>query len=204
MEHGPQEDAESGKGCDWIGGILLAWTSPPVVRDVNRRHLAEVQKRFPRPISPGDILCQIDGKHVRGLNREQILRLLQDFKGSIGFRNGSDMDEDVRKSAQDALQHGPQEDAESDKGCDWIGGILLAWTSPPVVRDVKPEVQKHFPRPISPGDVLNSVDGEQVDEDGQVTSLGTKSFELLSTSTVSWAFARSMPLRSVSRIFSVA
>ena len=158
LQHGPQEDAESGKGCDWIGGILLAWTSPPVVRDVK----PEVQKRFPRPISPGDILRQIDGKHVRGLNREQILRLLQDFKGSIGFRNGSDMDEDVRKSAQDALQHGPREDAESDKGCDWIGGILLAWTSPPVVRDVKPEVQKHFPRPISPGDVLNSVDGEQV------------------------------------------
>ena len=158
LQHGPQEDAESGKGCDWIGGILLAWTSPPVVRDVK----PEVQKHFPRPISPGDILRQIDGKHVRGLNREEILRLLQDFKGSIGFKNGSDMDDDVRKSAQDALQHGPQEDAESGKGCDWIGGILLAWTSPPVVREVKHEVQKHFPRPISPGDVLNSVNGEQV------------------------------------------
>ena len=72
------------------------------------------------------------------------------------------MDEDVRKSAQDALQHGPQEDAESGKGCDWIGGILLAWTSPPVVRDVKPEVQKHFPQPISPGDILCQIDGKHV------------------------------------------
>ena len=158
LKEGPQSDEESGKGCDWIGGILLAWTSPPVVRDAK----PEVQKHFPKPISPGDILRQIDGKHVQGLSRLEILRLLQDFKGSLGFRSGNDMDADVRRSAQEALKEGPQEDEQSQKGCNWIGGILLAWTSPPVVRDVKPSVQKHFQRPISPGDVLHSVDRQQV------------------------------------------
>eukprot|EP00438_Fugacium_kawagutii_P033470 Skav230623 [mRNA] locus=scaffold1673:102886:104418:+ [translate_table: standard] len=157
LQSGPEEDPQSGKGCNWIGGILLAWTSPPVVRDVR----PEVQKYFPQTISPGDVLRKIDGKHVKNLNREEILHLLQNFDGSIGFGRNSDMDDDVRKSAQDALQSGPQED-ESGKGCDWIGGILLAWTSPPVVRDVRPEVQRHFRRPISPGDVLHSVSGEEV------------------------------------------
>ena len=158
MRSGPQEDAESGKGCDWIGGILLAWTSPPVVRDVK----PEVQKHFPNPIAAGDILRLVDGKRVAEMSRAEILGLLRDFKGSLGFSGGRTMDEDVRLSAQRALDHGPQEDEDTRKGCDWIGGILLAWTSPPVVRDVKPEVQKHFARPISPGDVLQSVGGEEV------------------------------------------
>ncbi|CAE7407300.1 unnamed protein product [Symbiodinium natans] len=155
---GPEEDAESGKGCDWIGGILLAWTSPPVVRDVK----PEAQKHFPKPISAGDVLRQVDGKLVGGLTRAEILALLQGFQGSFGFRSGADMDEDVRVSARKALDQGPEEDEQSGKGCNWIGGILLAWTSPPVVRDVKPSVQKHFPRPITPGDVLRMVDGELV------------------------------------------
>ncbi|CAE7779806.1 unnamed protein product [Symbiodinium sp. CCMP2592] len=154
---GPQEDAESGKGCDWIGGILLAWTSPPVVRDVK----PEVQKHFPKPISAGDVLRQVDGKLVGNMTRAEILGLFQDFRGSLGFR-GADMDEDVRVSAQKALEHGPEADEQSGKGQNWIGGILLAWTSPPVVRDVKPAVQKHFPRPITPGDVLRMVDGQLV------------------------------------------
>ena len=32
-----------------------------------------------------------------------------------------------------------------------------------MVREVKPAVQRHFPRPISAGDVLFSVDGEGVE-----------------------------------------
>ncbi|CAE7335083.1 unnamed protein product, partial [Symbiodinium microadriaticum] len=157
LRSGPQEDTESGEGCDWIGGILLAWTSPPVVREVK----PEVQKHFPRPISAGDVLRQVDGQLVGGKTRREILGLFQDFRGSLGFR-GADMDEDVRVSAQKALDHGPEEDEQSGKGQNWIGGILLAWTSPPVVRDVKPSVQKHFPRPVTPGDVLRMVDGQLV------------------------------------------
>ena len=156
LKKGPEKDAEHSEGQNWIWGFLFAWTSPPVVREVQ----PEVQQHFPNPVNPGDVLHQVDNKLVGKLSREEILKLLVKYKGSIGFQ--SRHGDDYRKSAQDALQHGPQEDAESGKGCDWIGGILLAWTSPPVVRDVKPEVQKHFPRPISPGDVLNSVDGEQV------------------------------------------
>ncbi|CAK9112208.1 unnamed protein product [Durusdinium trenchii] len=73
------------------------------------------------------------------------------------------MDADLRKCAQEALDNGPDEDEQSESGCNWIGGILLAWTSPPVVRDVKASVQKNFRRPISPGDVLHSVSGQEVE-----------------------------------------
>ena len=159
LQSGPQPDAECEEGCDWIGGILLAWTSPPLVREVK----PEVQKNFPQPISPGDVLRQIDGKHVHSLCRLEILGLFKNFRGSLGFRSGSSMDADVRKCAQEALDNGPDEDEQSESGCNWIGGILLAWTSPPVVRDVKASVQKNFRRPISPGDVLHSVSGQEVE-----------------------------------------
>eukprot|EP00435_Cladocopium_sp_Y103_P033690 s3579_g8.t1 len=159
LERGPQKDAQCSEGQNWIWGFLFAWTSPPVVRDVK----PEVQKHFPNPVNPGDVLNQIDGKLLSGLSREEVLKLLLNYQGSIGFRMGNEMDDDVRKSAQDALQSGPLEDIESGKGCNWIGGILLAWTSPPVVREVKPAVQRYFPRPISAGDVLHSVDGEEVE-----------------------------------------
>ena len=159
LERGPQKDAKCSEGQNWIWGFLFAWTSPPVIRDVK----PEVQQHFPNPVNPGDVLNRIDGKLVSGLSREEVLKLLLNYQGSIGFRMGNDMDDDVRKSAQDALQSGPLEDIESGMGCNWIGGILLAWTSPPTVREVKPEVQRHFPRPISAGDVLHSVDGEEVE-----------------------------------------
>ena len=159
LRSGPQKDNKCEEGCNWIGGILLAWTSPPVVRDVK----PEVQKHFPRPVSPGDLLREIDGKPVLNLGRSEVLKLFQNFKGSLGFRaSANGMDDDVRSSAQEALDNGPEEDEHSQHGCNWIGGILLAWTSPPVVRDVKPEVQKHFRHPLSPGDVLHSVGGQEV------------------------------------------
>mmetsp|Transcript_1618 Transcript_1618/g.1972 ORF Transcript_1618/g.1972 Transcript_1618/m.1972 type:complete len:191 (-) Transcript_1618:9-581(-) len=65
----------------------------------------------------------------------------------------------IRESAQEALRDGPQTDDGCRKGSNWIGGIRLAWTSPPVVREVKRHVQEHFPRPIQPGDPLNEIDG---------------------------------------------
>ncbi|CAE7705426.1 unnamed protein product [Symbiodinium necroappetens] len=154
---GPEEDSQHpSEGQNWIWGFLLAWTSPPVVRDVK----PEVQEHFPNPVSPGDFLHQVDGKRVENMSRTEVLKLLQKYSGRIGFRSGNN--EDFRKSAQEALRSGPQEDSESGKGCDWIGGILLAWTSPPVVRDVKPGMQKHFEKPIAAGDVLHAVDGTRV------------------------------------------
>ncbi|CAK9022517.1 unnamed protein product, partial [Durusdinium trenchii] len=179
LASGAQEDEECKKGCNWIGGIRLSWTSPPTVREVKRH----VQEHFPRPIKPGDALRKVDGKSVDGLNRREILgdllyqvdgktvskltrieilKLLQKYKGSIGFQ--SCRDHGFRESAQNALASGPQPDGECAEGCNWIGGILLAWTSPPVVRDVKPEMQKHFPRPISPRDVLRAVDAKEVQD----------------------------------------
>ena len=79
LASGAQEDEECKKGCNWIGGIRLSWTSPPTVREVKRH----VQEHFPRPIKPGDALRKVDGKSVDGLNRREILGLLRKFKGSV-------------------------------------------------------------------------------------------------------------------------
>ena len=153
LRDGPEEDLECSEGCNWVGGIRLAWTSPPVVREVK----PQVQNHFRRPISAGDILHEVDGQQVQGLCRAEILKLISKHK-SLCFRDGFDMDDEVRKCAREALKTG------SEQGCSWIGGILLAWSSPPTVRAVKPEVQRHFPKPISRGDVLRQVDGQRVEQ----------------------------------------
>lgn len=121
LRDGPQPDDDCRKGCNWIGGIRLAWTSPPAVREVNRH----VQEHFARPIQPGDPLDKIDGKSVKGLSRQEILGL------SIGFKREGN-DKAMRDSAKDALEKGPQHDAESVRakiglGASFSLGHLLQW-----------------------------------------------------------------------------
>lgn len=82
LRDGPQPDDECRKGCNWVGGIRLAWTSPPTVREVKRH----VEEHFPRPIQPEDLLNKIDGKFVDGLSRRDILDLLRKFKKTLASR----------------------------------------------------------------------------------------------------------------------
>ena len=160
LQMGPQEDPQSQAeaGCDWCGGILIAWTSPPEVREVE----PEVQQHYPRPVEPGDMLSSVDGTDVHKLQREEVLTLMAKSKQGLGFAHADPLGKSLRLSAQKALQMGPQEDPQSQAGCDWCAGILIAWTSPPEVRAVIPEVQQHLPRPIAPGDHLVMVDGTDV------------------------------------------
>ena len=162
LQSGPQGHplSQAGQGCDWCGGVLIEWTSPPEVRDVK----PEVQQHFPSPVKPGDQLSSVDDRDVRDMRREEILELMANFKGSVGFAAGDAFGITLRESARKALKNAAQDDrlSQVDAGCDWCGGVLLAWTSPPEVREVKPEVQKHFRRPIEPGDRLASVDGTDV------------------------------------------
>lgn len=140
LRDGPQPDKECRAGCNWVGGIRFAWTSPPTVREVKQH----VHQHFPRPIQPGDSLREIDGKSVDGLSRREILRLARRFKGNIGFR--ANHEETIRESAKDALKRGPQQDAEYAEGQNWIwvssllGHLHQRFVRSPKFKSISPSV----------------------------------------------------------------
>ncbi|CAE7321405.1 unnamed protein product [Symbiodinium natans] len=174
-------DLECAEGSDWLAGMRLAWTKPPVVRELS----AESMRHFPG-LTVGDHLLEVDGTEVPGLTRGQILELLADLKGDMRLLpKGSFRLWLIQKDARKALQSGPEEDPESQGsgGCDWCGGILIAWAAPPFVRDITPEAHAAFSEPVHPGDVLTQVD------DADVRGMGRKAtLELLAAMKQSITF----------------
>ena len=159
LQSGPEEDPESqgSGGCDWCGGILIAWAAPPFVRDIT----PEAHAAFSEPVHPGDVLTQVDDADVRGMGRKATLELLAAMKQSITFMAAS-----RHRFMQSVALRAP-EDEES-----WIGGLLIHWTSPPVVKEVYPEFQGFYEQPVSQGDRLASVHGTDVEGMDRAAILG--------------------------------
>ncbi|CAE7235766.1 unnamed protein product [Symbiodinium sp. CCMP2592] len=149
--------AETGTGCDWCGGLLIAWTTPPVIRAAT----PEAQEVFHNPILPGDVLFTIDGKVVSELGRKPILERMASMD-SLGLTKPAYYlhIQAIRKDAQKALLAEPDNSSES---LDWIAGILIRWSSPAEVQEVLPDVREFYPS-MSPGDRLQSVHGTDVGE----------------------------------------
>eukprot|EP00439_Symbiodinium_sp_Y106_P025907 s975_g3.t1 len=144
-------------GSDWCGGLLIAWTAPPVIRAAT----TGAQKVFP-DILPGDVLSKIDGRVVWELERKRILEQMASMNGRLSFIKPVYYMhiQAIRKDAQKALQTEPDNSSES---LDWIAGILIRWSSPAEVQEVLPDVREFYPA-LSPGSRLQSVYGTGVCE----------------------------------------
>jgi len=131
---------------EWVGKFRLLWTKPPTVLAME----AGASDGYQKPVTVGDLVVAVDGVPVISSSRDDVLALMQQGTGKLSVT--SSFDGKLRAGAVLAMDAQPSDP-------EWIGPFQFRWTAPPSLADCTAEAQSHFPQPLTPGDVLNSVDG---------------------------------------------
>ncbi|CAE7396337.1 unnamed protein product, partial [Symbiodinium sp. CCMP2456] len=79
---GPRALVHHPEGHNWIGGLDMIWTSPPMVRRV-KPHLQQICE-----VKTGDRLVSVGDEPTESLEREEVLKLLSGRPSGLNFMSG--------------------------------------------------------------------------------------------------------------------
>ncbi|CAE7939564.1 unnamed protein product [Symbiodinium sp. KB8] len=82
LRRGPRALLDYPEGHNWIGGLDMIWTSPPMVRRV-KPHLQQISD-----FEPGDRLVSVGDQPTEALRREEVLQLLSGSNSGLAFMKG--------------------------------------------------------------------------------------------------------------------
>jgi len=132
--------------CEWVGKFRLLWSKPPTVVDM----VPGASDKDRRPVAVGDLLVAVDGVALRTDGRDRVRRLMTQGAGEVVV--AASFAGKLRARAVLALEAPPSDP-------EWVGPFQFRWTAPPSLADLKPDALSEFPVHLSPGDVLEKLDG---------------------------------------------